>query len=508
MNVLWGYDAGAQAKGKDLPVCWDGDAAVNGHMLLMGMSGAGKTTQLRKIIREMLETKDPTHPLRVHVFDVHGDIDIPGASTVMFSEQTDYGLNPLVINPDRHFGGIRKRIQAVINTINKTSRQLGGKQEAVLRNVLGDLYSQRGFLANDPDTWDIPAHEAPTNEVVDGRVYLNVPFSEKDEAKKASNGRLRWDKDAKPSGCWWIDVADYTGPITKWQPRTSGRRYPTMQDALDHARKVLKHTLLGSNQEAVSNLEFFIRQTGNYRSKVIAASKRGEQLAEDEKLLEDLEKYGEKAVDAYSKYVESVKTGSELDDLIKYDSADVLKSVVDRLENLLGIGIFKNKLPPFDPESHVWRYQLQALGKDEQKLFVLFRLEELFQAAVQRGETPYITDVLIVDEASNFFDDSEDNILNVLAKEARKFGVALICASQAPTHFSDDFVSSVGTKVVLGIDEMYWGASARKLNLDVKALEWIKLTQKLVIQIKQKRAAKNEWRWVNVPQERLYSNES
>lgn len=48
----------------------------------------------------------------------------------MFSEQTTYGMNPLRVNPDPHFGGIRKRVQGFITTINRViMRALGPKQE-------------------------------------------------------------------------------------------------------------------------------------------------------------------------------------------------------------------------------------------------------------------------------------------------------------------------------------------------------------------------------------------
>lgn len=484
MHITWGTDAS-----KKMPVVWDSARAVNGHMLMMGMSGAGKTYQLRKIIREM-ERSAPSHqPLRVRIFDVHGDIEIEGASTVMYSEQTEYGLNPLAINPDPHYGGIRKRIQSVINTINKTSRELGGKQEAVLRNILSDLYAQHGFKATDPSTWKVDPAAQAEPEIMDGRLYLDVPIEEKDEAKQHG---ARWDGDKK---CWYVAADAYNGAITRWLPKRAGRRNPTMADALRFANKMLKIAFLGSNQEAVSNLEAYNRAARAYQAKVIAATKKGDKLAEDEKLKSDLEKAGQKAVDSYTAYVESIKSGRELDDLLKYDSVDVLKSVVDRLENLLGIGIFKNKLPPHDPGAMVWRDHIKALGKDEQKLFVLFSLEEIFNNAVQRGETPYITDVIIVDEASNFFDDDADNILNTIALEARKFGVALICASQSPKHFTEDFISSVGTKVVLGIDEQFWEPSLKKLRLDIEALKWIRLKERVLIQIKQSGEARNDWRW-------------
>ncbi|WP_240533847.1 hypothetical protein [Aeromonas veronii] len=117
---------------------------------------------------------------------------------------------------------------------------------------------------------------------------------------------------------------------------------------------------------------------------------------------------------------------------MKYDSTDVLKSVVDRLENLNAIGIFKAVPPPFDPASQVWRYNIKALSMEERKLFVLFRLEEIFADAVQRGEQDDVVEVVILDEAHIYADDDPDNIINNIAKEARKFGLAMICASQSP----------------------------------------------------------------------------
>jgi len=489
MRISFGHDAAKLKAGEESAVYWDSSSVVNGHMLLTGMSGSGKTYTLRRIIDAM--AKDAKHPLRVHVFDIHGDIDIDGASTVMYSEQTNYGINPLEINPDPHYGGIRKRIQSIISTIDKTSRKLGGKQEAVLRNLLTDVYAHFGFRQDDPKTWLVDKNSTEI-DVADGKLYLDVPIEEKDEAKKHG---ARWDAERRS---WYINVNAYCGEITQWMPRYIGKRHPTLTDALRYAQRVLKVSFLGSSQQAVQALEAFNRAAKNHHTKLLARLRRGgkDGYLEDSEEGSELEKAGEKAIRAYTQYIESVRTGVELSDVLKYDSIDVLKSVCDRLENLDAIGVFKSRPAPHDPKAIIWRDHIKALAKDEQKLFVLFKLEMLFYDAVQRGESNHIRDVIIVDEASNFFDDSEDNILNTIAKEARKFGIALICASQAPTHFTDDFVSSVGTKIVLGIDEMFWDASSRKLRLDPKALQWIKLTQRLLIQIKQKGEARNDWRWV------------
>lgn len=492
MKHAFGADAARLKRNEYFPVEWNSATAVNGHMLLMGMSGAGKTHQLRQLIRNCLATRVPNRPLRFHVFDVHGDIDIEDASTVLFSEQTEWGLQPLVVNADRHFGGIRKRIQAVISTINKTSRQLGTKQEAVLRNILTDVYAQFGFRTDDPSTWSVSATSQPEPEIVDGHMYIDVPIEEKDDAKRLG---ARWDA-AKKS--WWIAPASYVGAITQWPPKTYGRRHPTIADALRYANRVLKTVFLGSSQEAVTNLEFHNQASRAFQSKVLAATRKGERLSDDEKLQADLEKSAQRAIESYTQYVESIKSGREVEELLKYDSYDVVKSVVERLENLSAIGIFKNQAPPFDPHASVWRYHLKNLAKDEQKLFVLFRLQELFDAAVNRGETPYITDVIICDEANRFFDDDPDNILNLIANELRKFGVSLICSSQAPTHFSDDFIASVGTKVVLGIDEMFWAASTKKLRVAIEALQYVKPRERMIVQIKQSGDARNNWQWVSI----------
>jgi hypothetical protein len=490
MRVTFGHDAGSKARGQIVPVEWDSKRLVNGHCLVVGMSGAGKTHTLRKMVSQMQESNEPDKPLRFHVFDVHGDIEIPGASTVMFSEQTTYGMNPLRVNADPHFGGLRKRVQGFISTVNRVMRSLGGKQEAALRNILYDVYAQHGFYQDDPSTWEIDESAAHlVSDGSDNRLYLDVPMAEKDQAKALG---ARWDGDNR---CWWIAADTYQGGITRWPPRTAGRTHPSIPDALNYARRVLKLSFLGSDQEAITSLEIFNRATTQYQKRVLDAMKKGELAFKDDKLQADLEKAGNKAIEAYTNYVQSIRTGRELEDLMKYDSTDVLKSVVDRLENLNAIGIFKATPPPFDPNAQVWRYNLKALSMEERKLFVLFRLEELFAKAVERGEQDDVVEVIVLDEAHIYADDDPDNIMNTVAKEARKFGLAMICASQSPTHFPEDFISSVGTKVILGIDEMYWRQSSVKMNVPEEAIKWIKLQSTMLVQAKEKGNAKNDWRW-------------
>ena len=64
-----------------------------------------------------------------------------------------------------------------------------------------------------------------------------------------------------------------------------------------------------------------------------------------------------------------------------------------------------------------------------------------------------------------------------------KFGIALICASQAPSHFSEDFLGNVGTKILLGLDQMYYDQTVRKMKIDPKILDFIVHRKIAAIQI-------------------------
>ena len=115
----------------------------------MGKTGMGKTTLLRRFIQQIEQGAPST---RIHIMDVHGDIELNGASSVRFSESTDYGLNPFVVSPDPHFGGVRKSVQDFIATLNGC-RPIGSKQEAVIRHLIIDLYAANGFFSHDPKSW-------------------------------------------------------------------------------------------------------------------------------------------------------------------------------------------------------------------------------------------------------------------------------------------------------------------------------------------------------------------
>lgn len=496
MRLTLGYDYFDAKKHVSTPVVLDTQRLINAHMLLLGASGTGKSYTLCRLIHE---AQQQHASVRFHVFDVHGDLDIPGADEAVYSEQSLFGLNPLKVNPDPDFGGVRKAIQSFIRTINLASTTpLGLKQESVLRNLMLDVYKEFGFYANNPESWSL--NELGTQLLSSGhdnRLYLEVPFEQKD---KASALGARWDPQRKS---WWVHTQRYEGDLKQWKPAFRARKYPSIADLTRYATLVHEERFMGSDQEAVRALEMLNRKARALHKKRLDRLKDsrltgGGYDAEEEA---ELDKYRESAIEAYQAYVNRIQTGHELENLMKYDSPEVLKSVLDRLNNLKATGLFKADSASFDPKATVWRYKLNALSMEEKKMFVLFILQELFTKAIERGVQSDVVEVIVLDELgtyTNSDDDSGDGIIGVIARQARKFGMSLWAADQQPTGVPESLISSCGTKVILGIDERYWSQSVTKLRMDMKLLEWIQPMRTLGVQLKEKGSLRNRWRWTQL----------
>ena len=119
------------------PIVFDSRRAVNGHMLVAGPSGTGKSHQLNRMILNLAEQGAK----QVFVIDIHGDLadfddlkpfrnaPVPNnlVQSIKFGEQTRYGLPPLDLLNDPE-GGPRKRANAFINLMERQGA-LGPKQK-------------------------------------------------------------------------------------------------------------------------------------------------------------------------------------------------------------------------------------------------------------------------------------------------------------------------------------------------------------------------------------------
>lgn len=492
MRIVLGKDFFEAKSGRTQPIVLDTQRLINGHMLMLGGSGVGKSWTIRKMIQDGVAAAGKK--VRFHVFDVHGDLEIPGASVVQFSETAPFGLNPLKINSDPAFGGVRKAIQAFMRTVNQASvTQLGVKQESVLRNLMLDVYREFGFDDKDPGTWAINEYDSrPLSSGADNRLYLEVPIEQKDAAKGLG---ARWDPDKKH---WWIHSEKYRGDIAKFPLAFKERTYPTVDDLVRYARRLHEERFLGSDQKAIRALHELNKTARTMHKRLLEKAKRNNQEVHDTDADTVLDQARNDAIEAYETYIGAVRSGVELESLMKYDSPEVLKSVADRMVNVSATGVFKGTPPPFDPANPVWRYKLNPLLQEEKKMLVLFLLQELFNKAVERGEQKDVVDVAVLDEMGVYVseqDERGDGIIGVISREARKFGLALWAANQSPTNVPDSLISNVGTKIILGIDEMHWDAAVRKFRVELKQLAWIQPKATFAVQLKESGATKSRWHW-------------
>ena len=161
---------------------------------------------------------------------------------------------------------------------------------------------------------------------------------------------------------------------------------------------------------------------------------------------------------------------------------------------MLACGIFSDVPPNFDPNASVWRYRIKWLGTTEQRFLVDVRLTEIFLRAVERGESKHLREVIVIDEGAKFASDDDRHIINVIALEARKFGLGIWFASQSPTHYPEALMTSMATKVILGIDSGFWPKAQTQLKIDPSDMAWIRPQEGMLIKLKVKGLSDQKWK--------------
>ncbi len=392
--------------GDGVPVVWDSKQAINGHMLISGPSGTGKTFQLNRLIATLAQQGVS----RIHVLNVHGDLcdGMPEdqVHTVRFSEQSPYGLQPLELLDDPDLGGVRRRALAFIALMARQGA-LGQRQRPALFRLLIEGYRRFGFYADVPTTWGLDH-----------------------------------------------DPRDQPG---------AAKRFPTLRDLKDSVWRRLVMMKMGQTQTTTAALEKVVtlaKRRAQLRKRLKTAE--GE---EHDKIEAALAKARSEASEAFTEGVEQIDAGTELEEFILWNNADGVQSLFDRLEGLDNSGIFRGAAPVFPRGVTVHDYNIKALDVAEQQLFVDCLMERLYVGAKQRGESDGPVEFIIIDEADVFTCDDPDHIINKMVKETRKFGVGMVLAGQSFEHFTNDLLTSASVRLVLGCPEMFLEQTRRRLGL-------------------------------------------
>ncbi|HCA3439658.1 TPA: ATP-binding protein [Salmonella enterica subsp. salamae serovar 35:g,m,s,t:-] len=431
-TILIGNDMWKARKNNEtVPIFWDENRISNHHVGIAGTSGSGKTHWLKKFIDSV-----PTS-VTIDIFDYHGDIDVPGATSVLFSEQNRYGYNPLVINLDPVYGGVRRAQNDLIAALNR-SRKLGDTQEAVLRNLITDAYEVKRIYQDNPASWK--RIDSPESEIM---------------ALYKGNDPDKW---KKLSEC-----------------------YPSLYDLELMINRKLRLSLFGlddrkESRNALFKYESFIAKTSALKKAKIKFRRSGG-ASDDEiaKLQEKVDKLKMEAIESYERALEATDDGKEMDDMFKYQNTETLQSLLLRIQNLRAIGIFNANCPPFG-NARIRRHNLKPLAQSEDELimYVHYRMNAIFREEMQRGESHgKLRHLIILDESKKFADDKVTNPINKIANEARKYGVGLILAGQSPEHFSDDFIKNAGTLLMLNLATSDWDGAARKLKIKPDSLKYL-----------------------------------
>lgn len=419
---------------REVMTLFEPDRLLNSHLLMCGMSGTGKSFQSKRLLESGARAGIP-----IEVFDVHEELaDVWGAKAIKYSQATGYGYNPLTLDTDPHVGGVNRQVDFLVGLIKDVSPQLGVKQEGVLRHIVRDTYAAIGIFQNSPESWR--------------RMEIT-------ETERASIIEARQ----------WSQLRRY---------------YPTLDDLRSYAMRKITAMTIGGDNQAVGAYEALLK-LNKQRTKLTNAYNKTSNNEELEKLATQIEVAQDKAVDAYSAYVKSIQTGREPEDIMKYDSVEVLSSVVNRLDLLAAAGTFRANPPPFG-NAQVRVHQIKALTTEQQVLFTKLRLRSIFEELKKLGPTESGTElrkIVFIDEAHKYFSKASDDILNIIAKEARKFGLGLWCASQQPTEFPESFLTNVGTTMILGIHASFWKRSAAMLRITEDELRAIRPKEVMAVKM-------------------------
>jgi len=415
-------------------VIWDPSSLVNPHVLICGASGSGKSFQAMRLLESAAAAG-----IEVDAFDLHNELnECSGASANIYSEATRLGTNPLVLNSNPHTGGVRRQVEFVVDLLNATSRKLGPRQTSALKALLYETYLARDIVPERPETWI-------RNELTEDE-YDHLM------AQKAFNA-LRG-------------------------------AYPLLRDVIRTCERRIRSLTLCADNQAVMALERVEKAAGKL------TALRAKKIAQDEleAAAEKLAIAKDQAIEAYSAFVLAIQNGQEWGDQIRYQSANTLRALHERLSELNSIGIFRAAPPVWSSRLRV--HQIGALRDDERRLLVYTHCAAILRACMDAGQSTRLRRLIFLDEGHALLDDDGNSPLNRIVKEGRKFGLGLAIGSQSPTHFSADVLVNTATVIVTGLEAADREFAARKLNAPPELLKAVK--PKAVVAVKLKRNGESE----------------
>jgi hypothetical protein len=148
-------------------VIWNPATLPNGHVVLIGASGSGKTQTLKALAYELPKLFPE---VKIVTVDFHGDLELPSEICYPLDMESPHGINPLVVDRDTKGGG--PNLQAIaVATIFKKALVLGANQEGLVIDILNQCYRKKGIVQDDFQSWSRnPPTFADVREEIESRV--------------------------------------------------------------------------------------------------------------------------------------------------------------------------------------------------------------------------------------------------------------------------------------------------------------------------------------------------
>lgn len=507
------YYFGGNIFTKGQMVGWDPDAKdmPNGHLIVCGKTGSGKTATTLNIIKWLALPTEFRGGKNIYLLDLHGDMKVHGVEEnhlIFKGRNSEHGINPFDFDKDPENGGVEVQVTSIVTTIKKAFMpNMGVRQESVLRQLILDSYKLMGISDHDTSTWDmkLPSMETMLGLIDDLLTYhkqrtfsvaskLQImderrrKLKEYDSAGYFMEGmRLAREKFAALETLRKEEAEDVDKEADK-ADKKAGIEFVEEQTLDEIEDAEYERAKQASNKWSIESdmIEFALayiasRYPPSDCSKIASAVKGIYKQETDALFL--MEKYREYCL--YEKHADLF--GAELPEAINpydYESKDVIRAL-EGLRLYIGMittsGIFCDKRPPI--KSGLNRLDISGLEPELQSFFVDSFVNKQFMALKRRGlyanrvekkkGAKYDT-VICIDEGASILPNGsakEDTkqIINKTIAEMRKYGLMIIFVSQSPTDFSNTMLSA-HTKVVLQLQANVQGKAMTQLGIKDKSL--------------------------------------
>jgi len=393
---------------------WSADKAEtqNGHMLIIGGSGSGKTRLLKKIV-EYLKNREK----QVYIIDFHGDIAVSDETCYKFSlRNSQYGLNPFELELDVDNGGPVAQANIVLSNFKKNFiPNIGAVQKSVLKRFLIDCYRYVGILDEDSSTWSKSIPSVSTMLELYTKILTVI---------NSSSGH---------------SIQKYLSKLAKLKRSREYEANPEKQDSLQKRleKEVEKFNLACSRYNDYLLLDKYKDMFNINISPHI----------DTDFYLEDK---ASKAFSGLSPYLSELGTSSVFNDNKPPKARGIVRYDISGFTNV-------------DKPSEAMFFADTVI----QKIFRAVKMRGEYRKLGKRGKADTF---IVIDESKLILPTGKDkenpyNILNRIVTESRKYGMALIIVSQRPDHFPEEMLSSIYTKIVLKINENDVKAAMKSLGI-------------------------------------------